>query len=129
MVQTAPSEMATRDFSDSDKYITKSGAFLRRTSLDEILQLINIIKGDMSIVGYRPVCLTEVSLNEMRSKLGVFSLRPGITGLAQVMGRDNVPFEEKANLDRTYVERCSLKTDIWCCLQTVKIVINGEGVK
>lgn len=124
----APPELSAREFLDSSNYITKIGAFLRRTSLDEIPQLLNILKGDMSVVGYRPVCLTEVELNDLRKKNGVFVLRPGITGLAQVKGRDNLHYTEKALLDQEYVENCSMKLDFWCCLQTVKIVINGEGV-
>lgn len=123
----APPEMASCEFTDADQYITKIGAFLRRTSIDELPQLFNIIKGDMSLVGYRPVCLSEQSLNEMRRELGVFALRPGITGLAQVSGRDNVHGEKKAQLDAQYVSRCSAKLDIWCVLKTINTVISGEG--
>lgn len=128
MKMGAPSEMASCDFADADQYITKIGAFLRRTSIDELPQLFNILKGEMSFVGYRPVCLTEQELNEMRRQYGVFALRPGITGLAQVSGRDNVWGEKKARLDAEYVSRCSAKLDIWCVLQTIKTVITGEGV-
>lgn len=128
MTKDAPPEMASREFLNSSDYITKTGAFLRRTSLDEIPQLFNILKGDMSFVGYRPVCLTEAELNQLRKDYGVFALRPGITGLAQVKGRDAIGREEKALLDKEYVERCSAKLDLWCCLQTVKTVISGKGV-
>lgn len=123
----APSEMASCEFADADQYITKIGAFLRRTSIDELPQLFNILKGDMSLVGYRPVCLSERDLNELRRQYGVFALRPGITGLAQVSGRDNIRGEKKARLDAQYVSRCSAKLDIWCVLKTIKTVISGEG--
>ena len=127
MKKDAPPELATLEFKDSSDYITPIGGFLRRTSIDELPQLFNIIKGDMSIVGYRPVCLTEVKLNELRMEYGVFALRPGITGLAQVKGRDTLRSPEKALLDKQYVEECSAKLDIWCCLQTVWTVISGKG--
>lgn len=127
MKKDAPPEMATLEFTDSSDYITRLGGFLRRTSIDELPQLINIIKGDMSIVGYRPVCLTEEKLNSLRMEYGVFALRPGITGLAQVKGRDTLRSPEKALLDKQYVEECSAKLDLWCCMKTVWTVISGKG--
>lgn len=128
MSPDAPAEMAARDFHDAEDYMTKLGWFLRRTSIDELPQLINILRGDMSIVGYRPVCLTETQLNELRMRYGVFTVRPGITGLAQVSGRDNIEYKEKALLDAKYVAERSLKMDLWCLLQTVRVVVTGEGV-
>lgn len=127
MNTSAPSEMATREIVDIDKHITKLGSFLRRTSIDELPQLYNIIRGDMSIVGYRPVCLTEEKLNNLRKQYGVFALRPGITGLAQVRGRDNVDYQEKAQMDAEYVRGCSFKMDVWCLMRTVKVILTGEG--
>lgn len=124
----APSDTATRDFSNSEEYITKFGRFIRRTSLDELPQLINILNGTMSLVGYRPVCLTEVELNELRRQRGVFTMRPGLTGLAQVRGRDNVCARDKAEIDAEYVEKCCIKMDLWCLLKTVGVVFSGEGV-
>lgn len=129
MSPDAPSEMAARDFHDAEDYMSKLGRFLRRTSIDELPQLINILRGDMSIIGYRPVCLTETELNELRMRYGVFTVRPGITGLAQVSGRDNVEYKEKALLDAKYVAERSLKMDLWCLIQTVRVVVTGEGVK
>lgn len=123
----APPELASREFEDSERYITKVGAVLRRTSIDELPQLLNILKGDMSLVGYRPVCITEQELNEMRKEYGVFALRPGITGLAQISGRDNIYGQIKARLDAEYVSRCSAKMDLYCVLKTVKMVLSGEG--
>lgn len=128
MKLTAPSEVASRDFQDPQQHVTKLGAFLRRTSIDELPQLINILRGDMSIVGYRPVCVTETELNRLRMEYGVFTLRPGITGLAQVSGRDNVTYEKKALLDAQYVKECSARMDAFCLAKTVKIVLTGEGV-
>lgn len=127
MKTDAPPEMATLEFTDSSDYITRLGGFLRRTSIDELPQLFNIIKGDMSFVGYRPVCLTEENLNNLRLEYGVFALRPGITGLAQVKGRDTLRSPEKALLDKQYVEECSAKMDLWCCMKTVWTVLSGKG--
>ena len=129
MSTSAPRNMVTRDFKDSDAYITKAGAILRRTSLDELPQLLNILKGDMSFVGYRPVCTTEVELNEKRERVGVLAARPGLTGLAQVCGRDDVDIDEKVAYDAQYVSKCSLKMDVWCLFRTVAVVITGEGNK
>lgn len=128
MRMDAPHEMAARDFVDSDAYITKVGAVLRRTSLDELPQLVNVLIGNMSLVGYRPVCLTETELNALRMDCGVFAMKPGITGLAQVSGRDELPMEEKVLLDARYVRECSAKLDLWCLLKTVGVVFTGKGV-
>ncbi len=128
MTTAAPRDMAASEIEKHGHYVTKLGAFLRRSSIDELPQLWNILKGDMSIVGYRPVVLTETKLNEMRRQHGVFAARPGITGLAQVSGRDNLSIEEKVRLDAEYVARCSLKMDVRCVLLTVKTVLTGEGV-
>lgn len=128
MMLDAPRDVASCRLENSEQYMTKFGQFLRRTSIDELPQLINIFKGDMSIIGYRPVCLTEEKLNHLREAYGVFALRPGITGLAQVSGRDNINYKDKARLDAQYVSMCSARTDILCLLRTIKIVISGEGV-
>lgn len=128
MKQSAPQNVASRDLENPEQHLTKLGSFLRRTSIDELPQLFNIVKGDMSFIGYRPVCLTETKLNTLRKEIGVFALRPGITGLAQVSGRDNVTsYRKKAQLDAQYVSSCSLQTDIRCMVRTVRIVISGEG--
>lgn len=124
----APRDMATRDVPDLDSYLTCVGKFLRRTSLDELPQLYNILLGEMSFVGYRPVCLTETDLNDLRKEYGVFVVRPGLTGLAQVRGRDSISFEEKARIDAEYVANRSVKLDLWCLLKTFAVVISKEGV-
>jgi len=129
MYESAPDDKAANQFEDADMYITKLGGFLRRTSIDELPQLVNVLRGEMSLVGYRPVCISETELNELRARLGVFAVRPGITGLAQVSGRDNIGYQEKAMLDAQYVQTRSIKLDLWCILKTVSIVFSGEGVK
>ena len=129
MRMDAPPELATRRFRNSDEYITKLGAFLRRTSLDELPQLWNILRGEMSFVGYRPVCLSEEDLNDLRMEYGVFQIRPGLTGYAQIQGRDDLEYRRKAVLDAEYVQRRSFKLDIWCLLKTVTVVFSGEGAK
>lgn len=128
MKMDAPADRASRDFPNADQYITGLGAFLRRTSIDELPQLYNVLRGDMSIVGYRPVCMTETQLNALRSQYGVFATRPGITGLAQISGRDNISYEKKVQLDVKYVREASMRLDLWCMLKTVKTVFTGEGV-
>ena len=128
MRMDAPHERATRDFADADKYITSIGAVLRRTSLDELPQLLNVLLGSMSLVGYRPVCLTETELNDLRMRCGVFAMKPGITGLAQVSGRDELAIEEKVLFDAKYVRECSAKLDLWCLIKTVSVVVTGKGV-
>lgn len=128
MKLSAPSEVGAQDFPNQKQHITKLGEFLRYSSIDELPQLINVLKGDMSLVGYRPICLTEEALNDLRMRYGVFALRPGITGLAQVKGRDQLHYTQKVEMDAQYVSQCSLKLDCWCLLQTVRTVITGEGV-
>ena len=128
MKQEAPRDVAACELQNPEQFVTKLGGLLRRTSIDELPQVFNILKGDMSLVGYRPVCLTEEKLNELRQQYGVFALRPGITGLAQVSGRDNVDYRTKAQLDAEYVRTCSMKTDVQCLLKTIRIVVSGEGV-
>ena len=125
----APSEMATRVFHDSESYITNFGGFLRRFSIDEFPQFFNILIGDMSLVGYRPVCLVEEHLNELREEYGALRVRPGVTGLAQVMGRDDISHVMKAKYDAEYVNGLSLKLDLWCFFKTFETVITGRGNK
>ena len=124
---SAPKDVAAVLFTESDRYITRVGAFLRRTGIDELPQLWNILRGDMSFIGYRPLCLTEREINEERARLGVLSVRPGITGWAQVNGRNNISDEEKARLDAEYVCRLSLKLDLVCLLKTVTTILSSEG--
>ena len=113
---------------DPDQYITRCGRFLRKTSLDEIPQLINVLKGDMSLVGPRPLISDEYEIHAMRMRFGVYSLRPGLTGLAQINGRDLVSPEEKVRWDVNYLERCSLWTDLKILLATVPKVFGCVGI-
>lgn len=124
---TAPSEMATKDLDDPYMHITKFGKFLRKTSLDELPQLINVIKGDMSLVGPRPLIENEGEIHRLRMEYGVYTMRPGLTGWAQVNGRDNVPDEEKAQFDREYVERSSFWFDIKIMFRTILVVFKRDG--
>ena len=128
MASDAPQNVATKDLNDSKKYITKIGAFLRRTSLDELPQLVNILLGQMTIVGPRPVVLKEENLIIARDLYGANDIKPGITGWAQINGRDLLSIEEKAKLDGYYVENMGFKMDIKCFFKTVKYVLKGEGI-
>lgn len=128
MRRDTPPDIATRDLVNAEEYITKVGRFLRRSSLDELPQLLNVILGNMSFVGYRPICVSESDLNDLRAANGIFVMKPGITGLAQISGRDNLSMEEKVALDAEYVQHCSIRMDIRCLLRTVSVVITGEGV-
>ena len=128
MASDAPQNVATKDLNDSKKYITKIGALLRRTSLDELPQLFNILLGQMTIVGPRPVVLKEENLIIARDLYGTNDIKPGITGWAQINGRDLLSIEEKAKLDGYYVENMGFKMDIKCFFKTVKYVLKGEGI-
>ncbi|MFL1994911.1 sugar transferase [Lysinibacillus irui] len=110
-------------------YITKSGHFLRKTSLDELPQLFNILKGDMSIVGPRPALYNQYNLIEMRDKVNVNSIRPGLTGYAQIMGRDAISDIEKVLHDQYYTTNQSLLFDIKIIWATFFSVIKSEGVR
>ena len=127
MASDAPQNVATKDLNDSKKYITKIGAFLRRTSLDELPQLFNILLGQMTIVGPRPVVLKEENLIIARDLYGANDIKPGITGWAQINGRDLLSIEEKAKLDGYYVENMGFKMDMKCFFKTVKYVLKAEG--
>lgn len=125
----APGEMATRLLSGSGKYITHAGRFLRTTSLDELPQLINILKGDMSFVGFRPCLWNEIELDEERRLTGAYCVRPGITGLAQIRGRDELDPREKARLDGAYARHVGFDYDLRIITKTVFAVLYKEGYK
>lgn len=129
MRAAAPPDVATNDLADAGRYITPVGRFLRRTSLDELPQLWNILKGDMSFIGPRPVVLTETELLARRRRLGADLVRPGITGLAQVRGRDTVSIQHKARYDAYYARRMSLGLDGRIVLETLRCVVTGEGIR
>lgn len=109
-------------------YITGVGKVLRKTSLDELPQLINIIKGDMSIVGPRPALYNQYDLIELRTKYDIHKLTPGLTGWAQINGRDEVALEEKVKFDKEYKNRRSFSFDLKIIFLTVSKVISREGL-
>ena len=124
----APNDVSTEELKDSKNYITKIGGFLRRTSLDELPQLFNILLGQMTVVGPRPVVLKEKNLIALRDIYGANNIKPGITGWAQINGRDLLSVEEKAKLDGYYVENMGFKMDIKCFFKTIEYVLKCEGI-
>ncbi|MBO7358746.1 MAG: sugar transferase [Clostridia bacterium] len=123
----APSEMATNQLYQSGRYITRVGVYLRTLSLDELPQLYNILKGDMSFVGFRPCLWNEFELDEERRKTGAYAVRPGITGLAQIRGRDELDPQEKALLDGVYARNVGFDYDLRILTKTLFAVFNKEG--
>lgn len=119
--------VATKDLKNSDDCITPIGKVLRKTSLDELPQLINILEGTMSFVGPRPLIPQEEHIRRMRAEKNVYSVRPGVTGLAQVNGRDLVTEEQKVNWDAEYVQNRSMLLDIKIMFKTVAVVLLGKG--
>ncbi|MBY3623484.1 sugar transferase [Acinetobacter sp. CUI P1] len=124
-----PQDMPTHLLQDPDFFITKVGRFLRKTSLDELPQIINILKGEMSIVGPRPALWNQYDLIAERDKYGANDIKPGLTGWAQINGRDELPIEKKANLDGEYVASLSFKFDIKVFFMTILSVLKSDGVK
>lgn len=123
-----PKDTPTHMLENPQQWITKVGKFLRKTSLDEIPQIINILKGDMSIIGPRPALWNQYDLVEERDKYGVHRLYPGLTGYAQINGRDELPIPEKAKLDGYYVQHISLWLDIKIFFGTVVSIFKSDGV-
>lgn len=111
------------------KKVTKVGRFLRNTSLDELPQLFNVLQGDMSLIGPRPVVANEQELLDLRRESGVDSLMPGITGLAQIKGRKKLTDEQKAEFDAEYAREVSLFCDLSIIFKTIPVIIVREGVQ
>jgi O-antigen biosynthesis protein WbqP len=128
MQSNAPAEVATWELSNANQYITRIGKFLRRTSLDELPQILNVMVGDMSFIGPRPLVLAEKKIHSLRFSRGVYQLKPGITGLAQISGRDYVNPEEKVKLDEKYLHSFSFRTDVKICFKTVFVVFCRKGI-
>ena len=120
--------VATHLLKNPEQYITPIGKFMRKTSLDELPQLFNILKGEMSVVGPRPALYNQYDLIEMRTKANVHTVRPGLTGLAQVSGRDELENEQKVYFDQQYVQRQSFFFDLKLIFLTVVKVFKSEGV-
>lgn len=123
-----PKDTPTHLLGEADQYITKVGKFLRRTSLDELPQVWNIFIGQMSIIGPRPALWNQYDLIEERDKYGANNIPPGLTGWAQINGRDELPIEVKARLDGEYVDKIGLRMDIKCFFGTIMSVMKREGV-
>ncbi|HBY83939.1 sugar transferase [Staphylococcus warneri] len=116
------------DLLDPTDYITKTGKFIRKTSLDELPQLFNIINGDMSVVGPRPALYNQYELIEKRTKEKIHTIKPGLTGLAQVMGRDDISDDEKVRYDKFYLDNQSFKLDMYIIYKTIQNTISSEGI-
>lgn len=123
-----PKDMPTHLLKNPEQYITKVGKFLRKTSLDELPQILNIIAGSMAIVGPRPALWNQYDLIAERDKYGANNIRPGLTGWAQINGRDTVSIEDKARYDGNYVENLGVKMDVKCFIGTVISVLKRDGV-
>ena len=127
MRTTAPRNIPTNDFHDAHTYITRVGRIIRKLSIDELPQLFNVLQGHMSLVGPRPVVLTETSLIDERDKHGANAVKPGITGWAQVNGRDELDDILKAEMDGYYVANYGLITDLKCILKTATAILFARG--
>lgn len=123
-----PKDCPTHLLKDPDQYITRMGKFLRKTSLDELPQIYNILAGQMSIVGPRPALWNQFDLIEERDKYHANDVMPGLTGWAQINGRDELPIPEKAKLDGVYVEKMSFLFDCKCFFKTFTSVLHSDGV-
>ncbi|WP_339180180.1 sugar transferase [Oceanobacillus sp. FSL W7-1293] len=123
-----PKDTPTHLLKDPDQYITKVGKFMRKTSLDELPQIWNILIGNMSIVGPRPALWNQYDLIEERDKYRANDVKPGLTGLAQISGRDELPIDVKAKIDGEYVKKMGVFMDIKCFLGTFISVVKSDGV-
>lgn len=128
MKMCTPKDCPTHLLENPEQYITKVGGFLRKTSLDELPQLFNIFLGHMSIIGPRPALWNQTDLYEERAKYGANNVKPGLSGWAQINGRDELPISVKAKLDGEYVEKMSFSFDVKCFFGTVTSVVNRKGV-
>ena len=129
MRSDTPRDTATHLLSDPGRCITRVGRFLRRSSLDELPQLLNVVRGDMSLVGPRPALYNQYDLIAARDALGINAVRPGITGWAQINGRDELPIADKVRYDAEYVGNIGLRMDLKCVLGSVLCVLRGSGVR
>lgn len=123
-----PKDMPTHMLKNPEQYITKAGKFLRKTSLDELPQILNILKGEMSIIGPRPALWNQDDLVAEREKYGANDVMPGLSGWAQINGRDELPIDVKAKLDGEYAKKISFRFDMKCFFGTVASVLKSDGV-
>ena len=124
-----PRDVPTHLFENPEDYVTRAGKVLRKTSLDELPQLWNILKGDMTFIGPRPALYNQHDLIELRTERGVHKLRPGVTGWAQVNGRDEISIEEKVSLDDYYYKNRSLWLELKIVLQTITNVMTSRNIR
>lgn len=123
-----PHDVPTHMLENPDQYILKVGSFIRKTSIDELPQFWNIFKGDMSIIGPRPALWNQDDLITERDKYGANDVKPGLTGWAQINGRDELEIPMKAKLDGEYVEKMGFAMDVKCFFDTIKSVLKSDGV-
>ena len=128
MQTDTPHDTPTHLLTDPEQYLTGTGRWLRKTSLDELPQLLNIFQGDMALVGPRPALWNQYDLLEERDKYGANDVCPGLTGWAQIHGRDELEISEKARLDGYYVRHLNMFMDMRCILGTIRSVLKSEGV-
>ena len=128
MRMDTPRDIPTHLLEDPHKYITRVGKFLRRTSLDELPQIFNVLAGQMSLIGPRPAIWNQFDLNDEREKYGVHQVRPGLTGWAQINGRDELEIPVKARLDGEYVKNFGLGMDLRCFFTSFYVIFSGKGV-
>ena len=129
MSNDAPHQVATENFENPEQYITRVGKVLRKTSLDELPQLFNVLKGDMSVIGPRPLISNETRVLAMRDESGASRILPGITGFAQIHGRDEITDENKAAYDGKYALNISVLLDLLIFCKTVFDVVSSRGVR
>lgn len=127
MYITAPGNVPKAQLKDPERHITRVGRFLRKTSLDELPQLVNVFRGDMSLVGSRPLVFSEKDIHRLREEAGVYRFRPGLTGWAQINGRDLISEAEKVRLDSEYIRNFTIANDIAIMFRTIPVVLNKEG--
>lgn len=125
----APSDQPTHLLKNAESYITKLGTFLRKSSLDELPQIFNVLNGTMSFIGPRPALWNQKDLIDARETDGIHHIKPGITGWAQVNGRDELPISIKITYDKEYLEKFSFKMDVHILLKTIKNIVKAEGIR
>lgn len=129
MSSSAPSELSTEEFSNAEFYLTKLGQFLRNTSIDELPQLWNVLLGEMSIIGPRPLIVREEYVHSNRSRVGVYQVKPGLTGLAQIHGRDYLPNEQKVLYDALYTRNFGFLQDAAIFIRSFQNVIMRRDIR
>jgi len=128
MLASAPGNLSAAEFRDADRFVTRMGSLLRKLSLDELPQLVNVLKGDMSIIGPRPLIAEESLIHELRLQFGVYQTRPGITGLAQINGRNNISVFGKVRWEVKYLKNYGFKEDFCILFSTIPKILLGTDV-